>query len=190
MHFSKPQSETDILRSMVLIGIAFILVLAALPPALTATMLEVYASSNEDDEESDDGGDDSSDSERAVPSDTSSQSNGGQDEDGDIVTYTDNPPDDPVFITSYRVDKDSSLGNDVLNIIGEIRNTDSVSADFVEIIATFYDATNSTLGSDFTFTDPSDLDPGQSAPFEMNAGIFKDLPVDDIRYVKFHVDWQ
>jgi hypothetical protein len=45
MYFSKPQSETDILRSMVLIGIAFILVLAALPPALTATMLEVYASS-------------------------------------------------------------------------------------------------------------------------------------------------
>lgn len=73
--------------------------------------------------------------------------------------------------------------NDALNIIGEIRNTDSVSADFIKVVATFYDGTNSTLGSDFTYTDPNDLDPGQSAPFEMNAGIFRNLPVDDIRYV-------
>ena len=70
--------------------------------------------------------------------------------------------------------KDNMPYNDALNIIGEIRNTDSVSADFIKVVATFYDGTNSTLGSDFTYTDPNDLDPGQSAPFEMNAGIFQE----------------
>lgn len=195
MQYSKPQVEINILRSIGLIAIALILVLTTLPPMFATDFSEAYASSDGDDEDSDDeGGDDSSsgESDRAVESDTSGQSDdsGGEEEDSDYIVYTDNPPDDPVFITSYRVDEDRMLDNDVLNIVGEIRNTDSVSADFVEVIATFYDATNSTLGSDNTFTDPTDLDPGQSAPFEMNAGLFKNLPVEDVRYIKFHVDWQ
>src|SRR5918993_162743 len=101
MQYSKPQVEINILRSIGLIAIAFILLLTTLPPMFATDISEAYASSNGDDEDSD--------------------------------------------------DEDRMLDNDVLNIVGEIRNTDSVSADFVEVIATFYDATNSTLGSDNTF---------------------------------------
>ena len=82
------------------------------------------------------------------------------------------------------------LDEETLNIIGEIRNNDTDSADFVKLTATFYDANNKTLGSDSAYTDPTTLEPGQSGPFKMDAGIFGNLNVDEIRYVKFHLSSQ
>ena len=40
------------------------------------------------------------------------------------------------------------------------------------------------------FTDPTTLEPGQSGPFKMAAGILGNLnvDVDEIRYVKFHLN--
>jgi hypothetical protein len=37
----------------------------------------------------------------------------------------------------------------------------------VELIATFYDVNNVTLGSDSTFTNHTTLEEGQSAPFDL-----------------------
>ena len=107
-----------------------------------------------------------------------------------IKTFTDNPSNDPLYITSYSFDKDNLLDNEVLNIIGEIKNNDTETADFVKLTATFYDANNRTLGSEVAFTDPTTLEPGQSGPFKMAAGILGNLnvDVDEIRYVKFHLN--
>ena len=58
-----------------------------------------------------------------------------------------------------------STGN--LRIVGEVINESHLSIRFVEIIATFYDANNSVIGTDFTFTSPSTIQPGQRAPFDI-----------------------
>lgn len=71
----------------------------------------------------------------------------------------------------------------MLNIIGEIKNNDTETTDFVKLTATFYDANNRTLGSEVAFTDPTTLDPGQSGPFNMAAGVLGNLNVDEIQYV-------
>jgi hypothetical protein len=38
---------------------------------------------------------------------------------------------------------------------------------YVRITATFYDSNNSVIGTDYTFTSPSTLQPGQRAPFDL-----------------------
>jgi hypothetical protein len=58
-----------------------------------------------------------------------------------------------------------STGN--LHIVGEVINESFQPLRFVQIIATFYDSNNSVIGTDFTFTSPSTIQPGQRAPFDM-----------------------
>ena len=36
-----------------------------------------------------------------------------------------------------------------------------------------YDSNNKVIRTDFSFTDPSDIDPGQKAPFEITVGTDK-----------------
>lgn len=54
-----------------------------------------------------------------------------------------------------------------INIAGEVLNQAPVTARSVKIIATFYDPYGQVLGTDSTFAKPSDLAPGQRAPFSM-----------------------
>ena len=70
----------------------------------------------------------------------------------------------PPRILSYS-DYVSSTGS--LHIVGEVINESFQPIRFVEITATFYDSNNRVIGTDFTFTNPSTLQPGQIAPFDM-----------------------
>ena len=54
-----------------------------------------------------------------------------------------------------------------MHIVGEVINKSFQPIRFVEITATFYDSNNRVIGTDFTFTNPSTLQPGQIAPFDM-----------------------
>ena len=54
-----------------------------------------------------------------------------------------------------------------LEIVGEIQNLRSGSASYVEVIGTFYDQNDTVIGCDYTFTDPSDLAGGETAPFKI-----------------------
>lgn len=54
-----------------------------------------------------------------------------------------------------------------MHIVGEVLNQAPVTANSVKIIATFYDANGQVTGTDFTYADPSDLAPGQRAPFDI-----------------------
>ena len=54
-----------------------------------------------------------------------------------------------------------------MHIVGEVLNQAPVTAKFVEIIATFYNANGQVIGTDSTYSDPSDLAPGQRAPFDI-----------------------
>ena len=54
-----------------------------------------------------------------------------------------------------------------LHIVGEVINESYQPVSYVRITATFYDSNNSVIGTDYTFTSPSTLQPGQRAPFDL-----------------------
>ena len=54
-----------------------------------------------------------------------------------------------------------------LHIVGEVINESYQAVSYVRITATFYDSNNSVIGTDYTFTSPSTLQPGQRAPFDL-----------------------
>lgn len=54
-----------------------------------------------------------------------------------------------------------------LHIVGEVINQSPFTAKFVKIIATLYNTYNQVIGTQFSYTQPSDLAPGQRAPFDI-----------------------
>ena len=59
------------------------------------------------------------------------------------------------------------------HIVGEVQNNGPETAKFVEVSATLYDSNNKVIGTESTFTKPSDIDPGQKAPFEVTVSTDK-----------------
>jgi len=63
-----------------------------------------------------------------------------------------------------------SSSKDVLGyyrVVGEVKNTGTQAATFVMVVGAFYDSTGGVIAAEFTFTNPSDLAAGQTAPFEI-----------------------
>lgn len=108
------------------------------------------------------------------------ESQAAETEDGDSTVSIDPSSSDSLSVLSHRISTDEILDEPTMNIDGEIQNTGMESLDFVRVTATFYDATSSILGSDFTYTEPYTLEPGQTAPFELTVGFGDNLPVDEI----------
>jgi PsbP len=54
-----------------------------------------------------------------------------------------------------------------LHLVGEVVNQSPVTAKFVKVIATFYNAYNQVIGTDFAYTQPSEVAPYQRAPFHI-----------------------
>jgi hypothetical protein len=100
--------------------------------------------------------------------------------------FTDMPANSPLYITYTSMHKDAL--NDIV-ITGEIKNRGTSTANFVELIATFYNINSQTVDNENTFTKPSTLQPGQAAPFTMYLGP-KDMPLDQIKSVKYHLSWR
>lgn len=59
------------------------------------------------------------------------------------------------------------------HIVGEVQNNGSETAKFIEVSATLYDSNNKVIGTESTFTKPSDIEPGQKAPFEITVSTDK-----------------
>jgi hypothetical protein len=79
----------------------------------------------------------------------------------------------------------SSTGT--VHIVGEVINQSPVTAKFVKIIVTFYNAYNQVMGTDFTYTQPSDLAPGQRAPFDILV-LSGGIPMNQVRNYILSVD--
>jgi len=62
------------------------------------------------------------------------------------------------------------------HIRGEVRNTGTQRATYVKIVVTYYNAEGKVIGTAFTFTDPSDIDAGQTAPFDCSSYPLEILP--------------
>jgi hypothetical protein len=55
------------------------------------------------------------------------------------------------------------------HIAGEVTNQGSQKATFVKVSGAFYNSSKAVIAADFTYTDPKDLEPGQTAPFEITV---------------------
>jgi hypothetical protein len=53
------------------------------------------------------------------------------------------------------------------HIVGEVTNQGNGKATFVKVSGAFYNDSNSVVATDFTFTEPICLEPGQTASFEI-----------------------
>jgi hypothetical protein len=54
-----------------------------------------------------------------------------------------------------------------MHVVGEVMNNTPTVAQFVQVTGTFYDSNNQVVGTQFTYTNPSDIGSGQKAPFEL-----------------------
>lgn len=97
--------------------------------------------------------------------------------------------DDPVFVLSHSTKKDKIFKDTIYDIVGEIKNTSDEEVTFVKIIATFYDDNGIVIGTDFTYTDPSDIRPGRTAPYTLSIGFGDSIDVNDIAEAKYHLEW-
>ena len=81
----------------------------------------------------------------------------------------------------------STIGS--MHIVGEVLNQAPVTAKFVKIIATFYNANGQVIGTDFAYADPSDLAPNQRAPFDIIVSEAS-VPMYQVSSYGLTVDWQ
>ncbi len=54
-----------------------------------------------------------------------------------------------------------------MHVVGEIKNIESSAATLVKVVATFYDSGGTVVATDFTYSDPNEISPSQTAPFEV-----------------------
>ena len=99
----------------------------------------------------------------------------------------DNPEDG--FVLSFKLTRDDILDTPIMYIDGEVKNNRQETANFVQVIASFYNSNNAIIGSDMTYTDPSTIRAGQSQPFKIPVGFGSNVPIDEISSIKFHIDF-
>ena len=76
---------------------------------------------------------------------------------------------------------DSNLDDiDYYHIVGEVTNQGKEKATYVKVSGAFYDDKGTVVAAAFTFTEPKDLEAGQTAPFE----IIVDEPTTAAREIK------
>lgn len=97
-------------------------------------------------------------------------------------------PDDPVYVVSHSTKKDKIL-DPIYKLVGEIKNKSDEEVTFVKIVATFYDDNGIVIGTDYTYTDPTDINPGRTAPYSLTIGFGDSIDVNDIAEAKYHLEW-
>jgi len=61
----------------------------------------------------------------------------------------------------------SFFRSDSFNIVGEVLNQSDETKEYVKLSVTLYDSSDKVIGTDYTFTDPSDISSEDSAPFSV-----------------------
>jgi hypothetical protein len=68
-----------------------------------------------------------------------------------------------VSLVSQRAYNDA----DLFHIVGEVQNTGTEAAEFVQIVASFYNENDQFVGTSFTYTTPNTVSSGTKAPFDI-----------------------
>jgi len=74
---------------------------------------------------------------------------------------------------------------DDYHVAGEIKNQYADKRTYIQAFVTLYDASGEVIGVDYTYTNPYDLDPGQTASFDCDVCFWKGKP--DRDKVKSHL---
>lgn len=85
--------------------------------------------------------------------------------------------------TSYT----DSLG--YLHVVGEVKNDSPSTVEFAKVIATFYDGNNQVVGTDYAYTNPSTIQAGNTAPFELIVASAS-VPLGQIDIYKLEVSFE
>lgn len=78
-----------------------------------------------------------------------------------------------------------SIGH--FHVIGEVKNNTPSIAQFVQVTGTFYDGNNKVVGTQFTYTNPSNIDGGEKAPFEITL-LSASVPISQIDHYNLIVN--
>ena len=95
----------------------------------------------------------------------------------------------PSFLNSSNIVNTSTTGNSIpflnkssitilshnsfvdsvgyFHVVGEVENNTPTTAEFVQITGTFYDINDAVVGTQFTYTNPSDISSGAKARFDL-----------------------
>jgi hypothetical protein len=73
------------------------------------------------------------------------------------------------------------------SIVGEVENNGIATADFVQITASFYNVNGQIVGTEFTYADPSSIEPGSRSPFEIF--ITSEAIQDETERYEFTLQW-
>jgi len=58
---------------------------------------------------------------------------------------------------------------DYFTVVGEVKNTLGTNVEYVKIVATFYDSSDTVIGTDYTYTEIDILKPNQKSPFTLSS---------------------
>ena len=72
-------------------------------------------------------------------------------------------------------------------IVGEVLNKAQSEKTYVRVTATLYDDTNKVIGTSYTFTDPTTIQPSESAPFKLSVSLSDVSNLDSIKIYKLMV---
>ncbi len=97
-------------------------------------------------------------------------------------------PEDPVYVVSHSTKKDKIL-DPIYKLVGEIKNNGDEDVSFVKIIGTFYDKDGIVIGTDFTYTDPTDIKAGRTAPYSLTLGFGDSINIKDIGSATYNLEW-
>ena len=75
------------------------------------------------------------------------------------------------------------------HVVGELQNNSPSSLNFVQVTGTFYDINNKVVGTTFTYTNPSDIMAGGTAPFDL-ALLSASVPMSEINTYKVSANAQ
>jgi len=78
------------------------------------------------------------------------------------ITSTSNPDLNIISVSNY-------FNQDSFIIVGEVLNKAQEEKTFVKITGTFYDDTNTVIGTSFVFTDPTSIPPSETGPFKLTV---------------------
>jgi hypothetical protein len=65
---------------------------------------------------------------------------------------------------------------DAFHVVGEIQNQYNEQRTYVKALVTLYDQNHTVIGVAFSYTNPYDLNPGQTASFDVDVYFYKDKP--------------
>ena len=117
----------------------------------------------------------------------------------------------PPFLNSSNIVNTSTTGNSIpflnkssitilshnsyvdsvgyFHVVGEVENNTPNTAKFVQITGTFYDINNAVVGTQITYTNPSNISSGAKAPFDLVL-VSTSVPSSLVNHYKLSASYQ